>query len=139
MISSLFFCHSLSCFGCESSGNYSDSFCLLSSLGELTTFVPELTERKNQLPFQTSLHPGQQKWKRKCYWMARWSAKPQLGFQPGHMGPREPQKSPRMCVCFCVCLCVSVCWGWGQKNVFHGFQGGTHMTQIAGFLVRFCF
>ena len=27
-----------------------------------------------------------------------------------------------------------MCWGWGQQNVFHGFQGGTHMTQIAGSL-----
>lgn len=61
--------------------------------GELTTFVSELTERKNQLPFQTSLHPGQQKWKKKCKWMARWSAKPQLGFQPGH-GSKGASEEP---------------------------------------------
>ena len=37
-------------------------------------------------------------------------------------------------VCVCVCVCVCLCWGWGQQNVFHGFQGGTHMTEIAGSL-----
>ena len=61
--------------------------------------------------------------------MARWSAKPQLGFQPGHMVQGSLRRALE-----CVCVCVCVCWGWGQQNVFHGFQGGTHMTQIAGSL-----
>lgn len=30
--------------------------------------------------------------------MARWSAEPQVGFQPRQMGPRQTQRSSRMCV-----------------------------------------